>query len=89
MATLPDAMNRGKKRRLVRLGFEGLQAKQPILSHMIKRYDVEANILSGGLDTVQETIVGHLFVELSGLPDEIERALAFLQSEHIVCEVLE
>ena len=74
---------------LVRFGFEGRQAKQPVLSQMLKRYDVEANILSGGLDYLQETVVGHLFVELSGSSEEIEQALAFLRSQHIICEVLQ
>jgi D-methionine transport system ATP-binding protein len=74
---------------LVRLGFEGGQAKQPVLSQMLKRYNVDANILSGGLDNLQETIVGHLFVELEGFPDEIERALLFLRNQHIICEVLQ
>jgi D-methionine transport system ATP-binding protein len=73
---------------MVRLGFEGRQAKQPVLSYMLKRYDIEANILSGGLDYLQDTIVGHLFVELSGSPEEIEQALAFLHSQQIICEVL-
>lgn len=71
---------------LVRLGFEGRQAKQPVISQMIKRYDIEANILSGGLDYLQDTIIGHLFVELSGSSEEIERALAFLRGQHIICE---
>lgn len=74
---------------LVRLGFEGGQAKEPIISHMIKRFDVEVNILSGGLDYLQKTVVGHLFVELSGNPEEIERALAFLRSQHTICEVIQ
>jgi D-methionine transport system ATP-binding protein len=74
---------------LARLGFEGNQAKQPVLSHMIKRYAIEANILSGGLDYLQETVVGHLFVELSGPPDEIDRALTFLRNQHVICEVLQ
>lgn len=73
---------------LVRLGFEGRQAKQPVLSQMLKRYDVEANILSGGLDSLHDTIVGHLFIELSGHAEEIERALVFLRSQHIICEEL-
>jgi len=74
------------EKRRVRLGFEGMQAKEPMLSHMIKRYDVEANILSGGLESLQGTIVGHLFVELSGTAEEIERALTFLRHQHIICE---
>lgn len=75
-------------KRLVRLGFEGRQAKQPVLSQMIKSYDIEANILSGGLDALHDTIVGHLFVELAGQSEEIERALAFLRRQHIICEEL-
>jgi D-methionine transport system ATP-binding protein len=74
---------------LIRLGFEGHQAQQPVLSQMLKRYHVEANILSGGLDYLQETIVGHLFIELAGSSEEIERALAFLCHQHIVCERLQ
>lgn len=73
---------------LVRLGFQGQQAKQPVLSHMIKNYDIEANILSGGLDYLQDTVVGHLFIELSGSSEEIERALDFLQGQQIICKVL-
>lgn len=73
----------------VRLAFEGNQAKAPVLSQMIKRYDIEANILSGGLDYLQETVVGHLFVELSGPAEEMNRALTFLRSQQILCEVLQ
>ena len=42
-----------------------------------------------GLDYLQDTVVGHLFVELVGSSEEIERALAFLRSQHIICEVLQ
>lgn len=73
---------------LVRLGFEGHQAKQPILSRLLKQYEVEANILSGGLDYLQQTVVGHLFVELSGVAAEREQALAFLRSQNVHCEVI-
>jgi D-methionine transport system ATP-binding protein len=73
---------------IIRLGFEGHQAKQPVLSQMIKRHDVEANILSGGLDYLQDTTVGHLFIELYGSSEEVERALAFLRSQNILCEKL-
>lgn len=73
---------------LIRLGFEGQQAKQPLLSQMIKRFEIHANILSGGLDQLQDTVVGHLFVELEGTPQEIERALSFLRNQHVICEVI-
>ncbi|CUI17514.1 Methionine import ATP-binding protein [Candidatus Protochlamydia naegleriophila] len=79
---------RDTNKKLVRLGFEGHQAKEPVISHLLKRYDVEVNILSGGLDYLQKTIVGNLFVEISGSPDDIQQALEFLQSRQIICEVI-
>ena len=55
---------------------------------MLKRYAIDANILSGGLDYLQETVVGHLFVELSGEENEVTNALNYLRDQHIICEVL-
>lgn len=74
--------------RLVRLAFEGHQAKEPVISHMLKRYAIDANILSGGLDYLHQTVVGHLFVELSGSEGEIGSALNYLEEQKITCEVL-
>lgn len=82
-------LKRGPGVCLVRLAFEGNQAKEPVISHMLKRYSIDANILSGGLDYLQETVVGHLFVELSGQEGEIGQALDYLRAQHIICEVLQ
>lgn len=84
-----DLLNRcHASRKLVRLSFEGQQAKEPILSHLVKTYQIEANILSGGLDYLQEMVIGHLIVELSGPPHEFDQALIFLKNQHVNCEVL-
>ncbi len=78
----------GPSKKLVRLGFQGENAKQPIISQLIKNFDIEANILGGGLDYLQQTIVGSLFVELSGNPDKIKQAIEFLNQQKVNCEVL-
>lgn len=80
--------NRSNNKKLVRLVFEGHQAKEPVISHLVKRYQVEANILSGGLNYLQQTVIGNLIVELSGDPHEIQQSLHFLHSQHITCEIL-
>lgn len=73
---------------LVRLAFQGHQAKEPVISHMLRRHSIDANILSGGLDYLRDTVVGHLFVELSGSDEAIAGAITFLRSQQIICEVL-
>lgn len=75
-------------KKIVRLGFKGENAKQPIISQLIKNFDVEVNILGGGLDYLQRTLVGSLFVELSGHPDRICQALEFLNLQKVQCEEL-
>lgn len=84
-----DLINRcHATRKLVRLSFEGQQAKEPILSQLVKTYQIEANILSGGLDYLQNMVIGHLIIELSGPAHEFDQALTFLKDQHVACEVL-
>jgi D-methionine transport system ATP-binding protein len=81
-------MERCATKQLIRLSFVGHQAKQPVLSHLIKHYNVEANILFGGLDYLQQTLIGNLVVELVGKSEDIGQALQFLQDQHIYHEVI-
>jgi len=74
--------------RLVKLGFEGEKAKQPVISHLIKKFDLEVNILGGGLEYLQQTLVGSLLVEFSGEVENLEKALLYLKQENVHYEVL-
>lgn len=84
----PELLKECAGSRLLRLGFEGHDAKQPIISRLIKQHPVEVNILSGGLDYLQNMTVGHLFVELTGTDSEIAEAVDFLKNRHVICEVI-
>ncbi|WP_058486675.1 methionine ABC transporter ATP-binding protein [Defluviitalea phaphyphila] len=75
-------------KKLVRLNFEGSGASNPILSKMIKKYDIDANILFGGIDHLQNNLVGNLIVELKGKEEEIEKAICFLKENEVECEVI-
>ncbi len=72
--------------RLIRLGFEGQKAKEPIISRLIKHYDLEVNILSGGLDYLKNTVIGHLLVEITGTTPQLEKGLDYLRSQKITVE---
>lgn len=81
--------NLSPEKRLVNLGFRGGKAKEPIISRLIREHNIEVNILLGGLDSFQKTIVGELVVEISGPMEEIEKALRFLKNNEIKCEVIQ
>ena len=73
---------------LIRLSFLGASAREPIVSRTIKDFDIAINILSGNINKLQESNVGHLFLELIGDEDEIGRAIGFLESKDVHVEVI-
>lgn len=78
----------GLNRQMFRLRFEGTKISQPILSKMVKKYDVDANILLGGIDHLQHTFIGSLIIELMGEEEEIHKAVSFLKENNVECEVI-
>lgn len=88
---LPELLKDGRdsSSKLIRLFFDGERAKEPVISRMIKRFEIEANILFGSLDCIQNKMIGNLVIELTGHQTEMEKALAFLNEKQVRCEELE
>ena len=45
---------------------------------MIKKFDVDANILYGNIDHIKDILFGHLVLELTGEPGQVAGALDYL-----------
>ena len=73
---------------VIRLSFLGGSSKEPIVSKTIKNFDININILSGNINKLQKSSVGHLFLEFIGEEDEIARAITSLEDEHVHVEVM-
>ncbi|CAK7085381.1 methionine ABC transporter ATP-binding protein [Tissierella carlieri] len=76
------------KGKLIRLSFLGDSAKKPIVSKIIRSFNIDVNILSGNINKLQSTSVGHLILELIGEDEEINKALSFLENEDVHVEVI-
>lgn len=76
------------KGKIIRLGFLGDNAKQPIVSQIIKKFNIDVNILSGNINELMSTSVGHLLLELTGENKEIDNAINYLNNENIKIEVI-
>ncbi|MDR7856615.1 methionine ABC transporter ATP-binding protein [Tissierella sp.] len=74
--------------KIIRLSFLGDSAKKPIVSKVIRNFDIDVNILSGNINKLQESSVGHLILELIGEDEEINKALSFLKNENVHVEVM-
>lgn len=79
-------------RKLVRLRFKGTTAGEPIIAEVVKKFDVEANILLGWLDRLQNVTLGTLVIELrvdhKENPHGIERALEYLTHKKVHYDLL-
>jgi hypothetical protein len=67
------------KTRILRLVYPTSLIRQPILFKLIKQSDLTVNIRQARISLEE----GWLEVEIKGEPDEVERAITWLQSEGI------
>ena len=88
--SLPSGFReRNKSGLLARLTFIGSTAEEPVLSQLVRRFDVDANVLYGSIDCLKETSFGTLTVELRGDKPSIMEGISFLESSGIRVEVLQ
>ena len=73
---------------LIRVSFIGDSAGEPIISSMIRLYDVRANIIYGNIDRVKDTPFGNLVLELSGDDKVVGEAIKYLHQQGLEIEVL-
>jgi D-methionine transport system ATP-binding protein len=73
---------------IVRLGYSKGNAKEPIVSNMVKKFDVQANILAGDINRILSKNIGHLILELQGSDTEVSKAIEFLRHNNVDVEVM-
>lgn len=78
-----------KYQKTVKVTFVGQVTGQPFISKMSIEYGVLANILFGSIESIQGIPYGSLIVSLTGNPGKIQEAIAFLEGNKILVEVIE
>jgi D-methionine transport system ATP-binding protein len=75
--------------RIVKIGFFGKVTAEPVISTLVKKFDVDANILYGNIDHIQDTPYGMLVVELRGKNGGADSAIEYLKTLGLKVEVIE
>lgn len=78
--------NNGKLR--LRLKYNEDQVNESYITKIIRKYDVEVNILSGFIDKVGDVIVGNLLIEISASEEKSKDIIEWLKENEIDSEVL-
>ena len=78
----------GESGRVIRVIFLGENAREPIMSRLVKSFDVYANILSGNIQRIHGEMVGNLIFGLEGSIENIEDSTRWLEKQGLQIEVL-
>ncbi|MCD8175321.1 MAG: methionine ABC transporter ATP-binding protein [Phascolarctobacterium sp.] len=84
---LSDTYKEGSKP-VVRLSFFGDSVSKPVVSGMVKRFDVDVSIMYGNTEQLKDTPYGTLIVQISGDREGIRKALEYLQAQKLQTEVI-
>lgn len=80
------AIDKGSK--LIKITFPDESAGKPVISDIIKKFDIEANIVAGHISSIQGKSYGQLVIALKGEGSLLDNAVSHLSSQNLVIEVI-
>ncbi len=73
---------------LVKLIFVGEKTEQPVISHLVKQFDVEVSIVHGNISQTKNGAYGTLIVQIDGSEANVAAALSYLNTVEVQTEVI-
>ena len=73
---------------MCRITFIGETSNTPVVSRIIKKFDLDLSILSGSIDHIKNTPFGRLTVGIAGAQEKVDRVIKYLQRQNLKVEVL-
>ncbi|WCN37418.1 methionine ABC transporter ATP-binding protein [Aneurinibacillus uraniidurans] len=86
--TLPEKLVENRQGTLVKINFQGEIAEKAVVSDVLKKFNVEGNILHGKIEYIQDEPLGIFIMELIGDSQEIARAIEHIRQRTAGLEVL-
>ena len=74
---------------LVKLVFVGEKTEQPVISQLVKKFDVEVSIVHGNISQTKNGPYGTLIVQVDGSVENVKAALNYLNTVEVQTEVIE
>ncbi|WP_428911120.1 methionine ABC transporter ATP-binding protein [Niallia sp. Krafla_26] len=74
--------------KVIQLSFVGEGTEQPLITNLIRKYDVTVNILQGKISQTRDGSYGSLFIHMDGKEDVVNDAIHFIESQQVRVEVI-
>ncbi|MDR2946059.1 MAG: methionine ABC transporter ATP-binding protein [Candidatus Adiutrix sp.] len=73
---------------LTQVLFLGPSAEDPVISEVVRRFEVKPNVLQGRISHIKGRPFGIMLLDLTGAPEDCRRAVEYMRSLNLVVEVL-
>lgn len=73
---------------VLKLGFVGTKANRPVVSQVIKEYDLDLNVLSGNIKQTNDESYGHLYIATEVESEKLDEIIDKFESEKVSVEVV-
>ncbi|MDQ0206646.1 methionine ABC transporter ATP-binding protein [Alkalicoccobacillus murimartini] len=86
--TIQELLNDAGSGDIIQLTFSGTSAERPLISELIRTFQIDVSILHGKITKVQGGSYGTLFIQITGDQSEKKKALEFIMTKEVEAEVL-
>ncbi|WP_066291238.1 methionine ABC transporter ATP-binding protein [Bacillus sp. FJAT-29937] len=86
--TIEHLLEKYPEGQVVQLTFIGDSTGQPLITELIRKFDVTVNILQGKISHTQNGSYGTLFIHLEGTESEVASAIEFIGLQQVGVEVI-
>ncbi|WP_077617017.1 methionine ABC transporter ATP-binding protein [Bacillus sinesaloumensis] len=83
------AIQTNGKQHIYRLKFVGSSASEPILTNLIRNYEIEVNTLFATMTEIQDTTLGNMIINMDGNHLVINQAVSYLRNQGVLVEEME
>ena len=85
----PNLLHLSEHDVVMKISFVGSSTGKPLIAHLATAYQVEASILFGGVEIIQNTPIGTLLIALRGEPAQIAIAQQYLSQADVTTEQID
>lgn len=74
---------------IIKVQFKGAVAGEGVITDTVQHFDVKGNFLHGTIEYIQEKPLGLFLMEIEGQPDNIRRAITYMEGRGAKVEVIQ
>ncbi|MFS0863645.1 methionine ABC transporter ATP-binding protein [Fredinandcohnia sp. 179-A 10B2 NHS] len=87
--TIEHLLHQYPNGRVIQLTFVGETAETPLITRLIRDFNIEVNILQGKISQTQSGSYGTLFIHIDGEMNEVNSSIDYIRQQQVEVEVIE